>query len=69
LQGCTPPDDTRPGKTAINCTNNGEPYSFHAAGCNFTMCDGSVRFISTNVPIRTLARLVTASAGEQIGEF
>jgi len=69
LQGCTPPDDTRPGLQPINCTNNGEIYSFHAAGCNFTMCDGSVKFISSNIPIRTIARLVTASAGEQIGEY
>ena len=69
LQGCTPPNDTRPGKTVINCTNNGEPYSFHPAGCNFGMCDGSVRFIGANVSIRTLARLVTATAGETIDEF
>jgi len=69
LQGCTPPNDTRPGLTAINCTNNGEPYSFHSAGCNFGMCDGSVRFVSSTIPIRTLARLVTAAAGEQIGDF
>jgi prepilin-type N-terminal cleavage/methylation domain-containing protein len=69
LQGCTPPNDTRPGLTAINCTNNGEPYSFHPSGCIFTFCDGSVRFISNNIPIRTLARLVTAGAGEQIGDF
>lgn len=69
LQGCTPPNDTRPGLQALNCTNNGEFYSFHSAGCNFTMCDGSVRFISSNIPIRTIARLVTASAGETLSEF
>ena len=69
LQGCTPPDDTRPGLQPINCTNNGEIYSFHAAGCNFTMCDGSVRFISSNIPIRTIARLVTAAAGETLDNF
>jgi prepilin-type N-terminal cleavage/methylation domain-containing protein/prepilin-type processing-associated H-X9-DG protein len=69
LQGCTPPNDTRPGLQPINCTNNGEIYSFHAAGCNFTMCDGSVRFISSNIPIRTIARLVSATAGETIGEY
>jgi len=33
------------------------------------MCDGSVRFISANIPIRTYARLITAAAGEVIGEF
>lgn len=69
FQGCTPPNDTRPGKTAINCTNNGEPYSFHPAGVNQGMCDGSVRFISSNIPIRTYARLITAQGGETIGDF
>jgi prepilin-type N-terminal cleavage/methylation domain-containing protein/prepilin-type processing-associated H-X9-DG protein len=69
FQGCTPPNDTRPGKTAINCTNDGEPYSFHPAGINISMCDGSVRFVGNNVPIRTFARLVTAQGGEQIGDF
>jgi prepilin-type N-terminal cleavage/methylation domain-containing protein len=69
FQGCTPPNDTRPGRTAINCTNDGEPYSFHPAGINIGLCDGSVRFISNNVPIRIFAQLVTAQAGEQIGDF
>jgi prepilin-type processing-associated H-X9-DG protein len=69
FQGCTPPNDTRPGRIAINCTNNGEPYSFHSAGINAGMCDGSVRFIGSTVPIRTFARLVTAQGGETIDEF
>jgi prepilin-type N-terminal cleavage/methylation domain-containing protein len=69
FEGCTPPNDTRPGKTAINCTNNGEPYSFHPAGVNQGMCDGSVRFVSSNIPVRTYARLITAQGGEQTGEF
>jgi prepilin-type N-terminal cleavage/methylation domain-containing protein len=69
FQGCTPPNDTRPGLTAVNCSNDGEPYSFHPAGVIVGLCDGSVRFIANNVPIRTFARLVTAQGGEQIGEF
>lgn len=71
LNGCTPSttSDIRPGKTAINCTNNGEPYAFHPAGINVGLCDGSVRFISNNVPIRTFANLVTAQGGETIGDF
>jgi prepilin-type N-terminal cleavage/methylation domain-containing protein/prepilin-type processing-associated H-X9-DG protein len=69
FQGCRPPNDTRPGTTAINCTNDGEPYAFHSAGINIGMCDGSVRFISNNIPIRTFARLVTAQGGEQLGDF
>jgi Tfp pilus assembly protein PilE len=69
LNGCNPPNDTRPGRIALNCTNDGEPYAFHAAGANHTMCDGSVRFISSNVPIRTYARLVTAQGGELVEDF
>jgi prepilin-type N-terminal cleavage/methylation domain-containing protein len=69
FQGCTPPNDTRPGLVAVNCSNDGEPYSFHPAGINVGLCDGSVRFISNNVPIRTFARLVTAQGGEQLGDF
>jgi prepilin-type N-terminal cleavage/methylation domain-containing protein/prepilin-type processing-associated H-X9-DG protein len=71
LNGCTPSTttDIRPGKTAVNCTNNGEPYAFHPAGINVGMCDGSVRFISNNVLIRTFANLVTAQGGETISDF
>jgi prepilin-type N-terminal cleavage/methylation domain-containing protein/prepilin-type processing-associated H-X9-DG protein len=69
LHGCNPPNDTRPGRQPINCSNDGEVYSFHPSGVNTGMCDGSVRFISSNIPIRTFARLLTAQAGEQIGDF
>jgi prepilin-type processing-associated H-X9-DG protein len=69
LHGCNPPNDTRPGRTAINCSNNGEPYSFHPGGCNVTLFDGSVRFVSANISIRTFARLVTAQAGEVVNDF
>jgi prepilin-type processing-associated H-X9-DG protein len=71
FQGCTPSatSDIRPGLTAINCTNNGEPYAFHPAGMNAGMCDGSVRFIGKSVSIRIFARLVTAQAGELNNEF
>jgi len=69
FQGCTPPNDTRPGLVAINCTNYGEPYSFHPAGINVGLCDGSVRFIGSTINIRTFARLVTAQGGETVGDF
>jgi prepilin-type N-terminal cleavage/methylation domain-containing protein/prepilin-type processing-associated H-X9-DG protein len=71
LHGCTPSAtaDIRPGTTAINCTNNGEPYSFHSGGINAGMCDGSVRFFSEGIDIRTFARLVTAQGGEVIPNF
>ena len=69
FQGCTPPNDIRPGRTPINCTNDGEPYSFHPNGINVVLCDGSVRFIANSIPIRTFARLVTAQGGENNGDF
>jgi prepilin-type N-terminal cleavage/methylation domain-containing protein/prepilin-type processing-associated H-X9-DG protein len=67
FQGCTPPNDTRPGLQAINCTNNGEPYSFHSGGINVGMCDGSVRFLRETITVRQFARMVTAQAGEVNG--
>jgi prepilin-type N-terminal cleavage/methylation domain-containing protein/prepilin-type processing-associated H-X9-DG protein len=41
-----------------------EAYSFHPAGINVAMGDGSVRFIAENVSIREFARLVTRASGE-----
>jgi prepilin-type processing-associated H-X9-DG protein len=71
LDGCTPSTttDIRPGLSPINCMNNGEPYSFHPGGINTGLCDGSVRFMSETIPIRTFAALVSAQAGEIIGDF
>jgi prepilin-type processing-associated H-X9-DG protein len=54
---------------AINCPNYGEPYSFHSPGINAGFCDGSVRFITKSIPVRTFARLVTAQGGEQVGDY
>lgn len=64
FQGCTPPNDTRPGLQVMNCTNNGEPYSFHSGGINVGLCDGSVRFLRESMDIRMFARMVTAQGGE-----
>jgi prepilin-type N-terminal cleavage/methylation domain-containing protein/prepilin-type processing-associated H-X9-DG protein len=69
FQGVTPPNDNRPGLTPVNGSNNGEPYGFHSGGINVSLCDGSVRFISESISIRTFARLVTAMGGEVVGEY
>jgi prepilin-type N-terminal cleavage/methylation domain-containing protein len=66
LNGCDPAgvNDARPGPKAMNCTNNGEPYSFHSGGIVVGLCDGSVKFLSESMDIRQFARLITAQAGE-----
>lgn len=40
-------DTSKGGTCVMNCTNRGEPYSFHTGGINVCMADGSVRFILT----------------------
>jgi prepilin-type N-terminal cleavage/methylation domain-containing protein/prepilin-type processing-associated H-X9-DG protein len=62
LDGCT--NGSTPGVEAMNCTNSGEPYSFHPGGMNVGLVDGSVRFLKQSIPIRIVAAMVTAKAGE-----
>ncbi len=54
------------GTCAINCTNDMELYSFHTNGVNGLMGDGSVRFLSNSISIRTVAALITRAGGEVI---
>jgi prepilin-type processing-associated H-X9-DG protein/prepilin-type N-terminal cleavage/methylation domain-containing protein len=58
------PGGAGPWMCAINCTNNGEVYSFHSGGANIAMTDGSVRFLKQNTDIRILAAFVTRAGGE-----
>ena len=44
-------------------------YSFHPGGSHFAMCDGSVRFISQSIRLRTLADLATRGGREVVGEY
>jgi prepilin-type N-terminal cleavage/methylation domain-containing protein/prepilin-type processing-associated H-X9-DG protein len=60
------PDGTVPGPCSMNCSNNSEVYSFHTGGANMVFVDGSVHFISANIPLCTLAKLVTRGAGEVV---
>jgi prepilin-type N-terminal cleavage/methylation domain-containing protein/prepilin-type processing-associated H-X9-DG protein len=53
-----------PGPCALNCTNDRQPYSFHAAGANFLFADGSVHFLPAALDIRVLAGLATRAGGE-----
>jgi prepilin-type N-terminal cleavage/methylation domain-containing protein len=65
-QGSTPDGATKPGPCAINCTNDREVYSFHPAGANAVLADGSVHFLNADIDIRIFARLVTRAGGEVV---
>lgn len=41
----------------------------HVGGGHVLFADGSVRFVSINMPFETLQGLITVSGGERIGEF
>jgi prepilin-type N-terminal cleavage/methylation domain-containing protein/prepilin-type processing-associated H-X9-DG protein len=58
-----------PNSCPLNCTNDSEFFAFHPGGCNAAFADGSVRFLSKNMPLCTLAALVTRSGGEVISDF
>lgn len=53
------------------CTNlRGDGFhSFHTGGCQFVMCDGSVRFVSENVSQTVFAGAITIQKGEVTGEL
>jgi prepilin-type N-terminal cleavage/methylation domain-containing protein/prepilin-type processing-associated H-X9-DG protein len=71
LQGSTPEGTMKPGRCPINCTNEGEVYSFHAGGANAVFADGHVQFLRQGMSIRTLAALITRDGREVVspGDF
>ena len=56
--------DPSTGTTAVN--GSGQPFSFHPGGVHVALGDGSVKFISENIPIRLFARLVTRDQNEPV---
>jgi len=82
LSGSSADGVTIPGPCGVNCTNGqvltaypdayygtdgtGQIYSFHTGGVNALFADGSVHFLSQNITIRNLARLVTRAGGEVV---
>ncbi|VTT99957.1 Prepilin-type N-terminal cleavage/methylation domain-containing protein OS=Singulisphaera acidiphila (strain ATCC BAA-1392 / DSM 18658 / VKM B-2454 / MOB10) GN=Sinac_3867 PE=4 SV=1: N_methyl_2: SBP_bac_10 [Gemmataceae bacterium] len=58
-----------PGPCAINCSNNQNVFSLHTGGANILFCDGSVKFVNENVPIRTFAAIITFAGGEVLGDY
>jgi hypothetical protein len=60
--------DPTTGTTAVN--GSGQPFSFHPGGLHVALGDGSVKFISENIPVRLFARLVTRDQNEPVdGSF
>jgi len=54
------------GPCAINCTNlrSAGFYAGHPTGCHFSLCDGSVTFITDTVKQHTFASMITREKGE-----
>jgi len=62
--------------TGINWPGRTHPYSnseafasYHEGGSQFCLADGSVRFISENIDLKTLGALGSRAGGETVGEF
>ncbi len=64
LDGYDPADGTLVGPCAVNCTNQGELYSFHTGGAHALFADGSVQFLHEGLSIEVLSALVTRAGGE-----
>lgn len=56
------------GNCMMNCSNDGEIYSFHPGGAHGLRCDGSVQFMAAQMNGITLVRMVTKNLGEVIQE-
>jgi prepilin-type N-terminal cleavage/methylation domain-containing protein len=55
--------------TTKECGPNTEPFSYHEGGSQALLGDGTVRFISENIDVQTIRRLVSRADGEPVGEF
>ena len=67
---CPVPANCFPGSTYfLNVINDSEIYSFHTGGAHVLMADGSVRFLSENISLQTLAAIGTRACGDIPGDF
>ncbi|HLN33434.1 MAG TPA: DUF1559 domain-containing protein [Gemmataceae bacterium] len=66
IAGFNPVTNAQPGPCAVNCTNNGEVYSFHQGGANVLFADGSVHLLSANLDLNIMVALITRNGGEVI---
>ena len=65
--GCDPTNvDAPSGPKMVNCINDKEIYSFHSAGANICLADGSVRFLKDSSSMDLVLSLLTRARGEVI---
>jgi prepilin-type N-terminal cleavage/methylation domain-containing protein/prepilin-type processing-associated H-X9-DG protein len=57
------------GTQMMNCMNDNEIYSFHTGACNFTMGDGSVKYVQENIDPEVYISLFTRAGGDVVGQF
>jgi hypothetical protein len=55
--------------TMSKAINDDCNFSQHPSGCQFVLCDGSVRFISQNISIVTYCNLHGIDEGQVVGDF
>jgi prepilin-type N-terminal cleavage/methylation domain-containing protein len=55
--------------TMSKAINDDCNFSQHPSGCQFVLCDGSVRFISQNIAIMTYCNLHGIDEGQPIGDY
>ncbi len=55
-----------PGPCAVNCQNGEDLYSFHDAGANILMTDGSVRLLGASVSLTTVCELLVPTDGNAL---
>ena len=56
------------GEALQNCNNNHETFSFHINGCNYTMGDGAVRFVSDEIDPDVYVSLFTRRGDDLVEE-
>jgi hypothetical protein len=64
----SPFNTTINGNCMVNCSNDGEVYSFHVGGAHSLRCDGSVQFVNENIDGLLLVSLFTKDQSEVIKE-
>ncbi len=57
-----------PSACAVNCTNQGEIYSFHTGGSNVILGDCSVKFMAETIDLRTLMLVCSRADGTPVSD-